>query len=117
MSPLARYTEGLIREPMEGIIFYNLKTNEQKTVYPEEYSERSYCKVSPDGKHLVTGKLVLSEDRSNFTDNIVKLYDVDSGKLLDTKAMGSASTAGGFFVFNDRAVFGWNDESTYMFKQ
>ncbi len=117
MSPLARYTEGLIREPMEGVIFYNLKTNEQKTVYPEEYSERSYCKVSPDGKHLVTGKLVLSEDRSSFTDNIVKLYDVGSGKLLDTKAMGAESTAGGFFVFNDRAVFGWNGSIAYTFGQ
>ncbi len=117
MSPLARYTEGLIREPMEGIIFYNLKTDEQKTIYPEEYSESSYCKVTPDGKYLVTGKLVLSEDRSNFTDNIVKLYDVGSGKLLDTKAMGAESTAGGFFVFNDRAVFGWNGSIAYTFGQ
>lgn len=117
MSPLMRYTEGLIREPMEGIIFYNLKTHEKKIIYPEEYSERSYCEVSPDGKYLVTGKLVMNDDKTSFTDNIIKLYDIDSGELLDTENMGGEGANGAFFVFNDRAVFGLDSESAYMFEQ
>lgn len=114
MSPLMRYTYDLIRQPMEGIIFYNIKTKEQKTIYPEEENENSYCMVTPNGKYLVTGVLVM-ENHYAVTDNIIKLYDIDSGKLIESKLSGVASTAGGVFAFNDRAVFGVNGEVTYMF--
>ena len=106
----------MIREPMKGIIFYNTKTKEQKTIYPEDDNENSYCMVTPNGQYLVTGILV-KENHYTYTDNIIKLYDISSGKLVESKALGTGSTAGGVFVFNDRVLFGVNGEMTYMFMQ
>lgn len=115
-SPFMQDTDGLIREPMKGIIFYNIKTKEQKIIYPEDDNENSYCMVTPDGQYLVTGVLV-KENHYTYTDNIIKLYDISSGKLVESKALGTGSTAGGMFVFDDRAVFGVNGETTYIFMQ
>ncbi|MDE6579569.1 MAG: hypothetical protein K2K41_03450, partial [Ruminiclostridium sp.] len=47
ISPFMQDTDGLIREPIKGIIFYNIKTKEQKIIYPEDDNEKSYCMVTP----------------------------------------------------------------------
>ncbi len=113
MSPLIIYPFDKLREPMNGVIFYNIKTKEQKTVYLEEDSENSCCMVTPDGKFLVSDILVM-KDRNTCTDNIVRLYDIESGELVESKALGTDTSSGGF-VYNDRLVLGIYGSEIYMF--
>lgn len=115
MSPLCTDTYGVHdSEFMDGIIIYDCKTGEQKTLYPENENERCYCDVSPDGKYLVTGILV-KENYYTYTDNILKLYDLDTLELIGSKTLGTPNVLD-LCVFNDRAMLCDLDSKTYMFK-
>lgn len=115
MSPLCTDTYGVPdSEFMDGIIIYDCKTGEQKTLYPENENERCYCDVSPDGKYLVTGILV-KENYYTYTDNILKLYDLDTLELIGSKTLGTPNVLD-LCVFNDRAMLCDLDSKTYMFK-
>lgn len=73
---------------MDGILIYDCKTGEQKMLIPEDQNEISYCDVTPDGKHIVTGIEVWDEENFLQTADILKLYDTDTLELLDTKTLG-----------------------------
>lgn len=109
-------TNNPTRAPMDGIIFYDCKTGEQKTLYPEDDNEESFCMVTPNGKYLVTG-ILIKENYYTYKDHIVKLYDIRSGELLESELLG---TGGPSFLamcaYNDRVILTNGSSVTYMFK-
>lgn len=116
MSELRFYTHDLLREPMDGIIFYDIKTGEQTTFNPENSNENSFCAVTPNGKYLVTGILNM-ENHYTINDITINLYDVHTQKLLESKALGTGNTwFYGLSVYNDRALLIDLETVTYMFK-
>ncbi|MDE6728646.1 MAG: hypothetical protein K2J80_12020 [Oscillospiraceae bacterium] len=103
--------------PMDGMLFYNCKTGEQKMFHPENDNEKTFCDISPDGKYLVTGVLDM-ENHYTINDTTLKLYDLHTLELLDSKVLGTGDK---WFlelsVYNDRALL--NDgfsAVTYTFK-
>lgn len=104
MSPLYTYTVGLIEEPMDGIILYNIKTGEQKTMRFDSSDENSYCFISPDGKHIVTGTLVLGDNGRDVNDTVINIYDTENGRLLKSESLGGDKF--NCTVYNDQALFG-----------
>lgn len=101
--------------PMDGIIFYNWKTGEQKTFRPEHPNENTFCQVTPDGKYLVTGVI---DPYVDFLVNgvTIKLYDIESGELVESGRVEKDDMRPlAFSVYNDRALLmDWN-ALKYMF--
>lgn len=104
MSELRFDTHDLLREPMDGIIFYDCKTGKQKTFYPEDDNENAFCTITPDGKKLVTGILDM-ENHYTINDITINVYDVANGKLLEIDNLGTSDKwFVGMSAYNDRMV-------------
>ena len=105
-----------LQTPMDGIIFYNYKTGEQKTFHPETDNENTFCKVTPNGKYLVTGVLDM-ENHYTINDTTIKLYNIESGKLLESESLGMGNT---WFIamctYNDRVLLKGQPDVKYIFK-
>jgi len=106
----------VIETSMDGMIFYDYKTGEQKTFHPETENENTFCMVTPNGKYLVTGILDM-ENHYTINDITIKLYDIESGELLESEALGTGDR---WFLamsaYNDRVMLKDGSSVTYMFK-
>lgn len=116
MSRFRIDTDVVTDVPIDRIIFYDCQTGEQKALYPEDDNENSFCKVTPNGKYLVTGILV-KENHYTYKDIIIKLYDIESGKMLESRALGTGKESFlAMCAYNDRVILTNGNSVTYMFK-
>ena len=102
--------------PMDGIIFYDCMTGKQKTFYPVDGNENSFCTVTPNGKYLVTGILV-KENYYTIKDHSIKLYDIESQALIESEDLGTGGAS--FFAmcaYNDRVILTGGGAVTHIFK-
>lgn len=116
MSKYQRDMDYTFEKPMDGIIFYNWKTGEQKTFHPEHPNENTFCQVTPDGKYLVTG---VNDPEVNYCVNgiTIKLYDIESGELVESGRVEKDDIRSlAFSVYTDRALLMDLNALTYMFE-
>ena len=116
MSRFRIDTDVVTDVPIDRIIFYDCQTGEQKALYLEDDNENSFCKVTPNGKYLVTGILV-KENHYTYKDIIIKLYDIESGKMLESRALGTGKESFlAMSAYNDRVILTNGNSVTYMYK-
>lgn len=108
--------EGADEAPMNGIMLYDCNNREMKTIYPVNTNENAYCTVTPNGKYLVTG-ILEKENRYTYTDNVITIYDIQSGKAVKTGiSTGSEVSYSAMSAFNDRVVLAGAANTTVMFE-